>query len=281
VRTGLYTALALIGFAANSLLCRAALRGGAIDAATFTAVRLASGAVVLALIVALPGRREATARAGSWGSALALTAYAIAFSVAYLAMTAGTGALILFGAVQVTMIAGAVARGERPSPLEWAGVVIALGGLAALTAPTLHAPPPLAAGLMAAAGIAWGVYTLRGRGVTRPLAATAGNFARSVPFAAAIAAVGVALGPHATSAGVALAVASGALASGVGYTLWYAAVPALGATRAAALQLAVPVLAAGLAIPLLGERPTVVLALGGAAVVGGIALAILGRKRVS
>ena len=283
MRTGLFTALALIGFAANSLLCRAALRGGAIDAASFTAVRLVAGAVVLAAIVAVGSRRSGTGTgtrgAGTWGSALALTAYAIAFSVAYLEMTAGTGALILFGAVQVTMIAVGVARGDRPSLLEWLGIALALAGLAALTAPTLHAPPPLAAALMAAAGVAWGVYTLRGRGVTRPLAATAGNFLRSVPLAAAIAAVGVALGPHTTAAGVTLAVASGAIASGVGYSLWYAAVPALGGTRAAVIQLAVPVLAAALAIPLLGERPTLVLALGGAAIVGGIALAILGRKK--
>jgi drug/metabolite transporter (DMT)-like permease len=277
-RIAALTAAAMIAFAANSLLCRAALRGGAIDAASFTAIRLASGAAVL-LVLARRTAREPSPPAGSWPSALALTAYAIAFSIAYLEMGAGTGALILFGSVQITMIAGGVIRGERPAAAQWLGVAIALGGLVAITAPTLHAPPPGAAALMAAAGVAWGIYSLRGRGVTRPLAATAGNFLRGVPFAAAIAAIGLAAGAWVTPRGAALAIASGALASGVGYSLWYAAVPSLGATRAAVVQLSVPVIAAAGAIALLAEPLTATLAGGGAAVVGGLALALVAGTR--
>jgi drug/metabolite transporter (DMT)-like permease len=276
-RTAALTAAAMIAFAANSLLCREALRTGAIDAASFTAIRLVSGAVILVALARRAASREPPA--GSWPSALALTIYAIAFSAAYLEMGAGTGALILFGSVQITMIAGGVIRGERPQPAQWLGVAIALGGLVAIAGPTLHAPPPAAAALMAGAGIAWGIYSLRGRGVTRPLAATAGNFLRSVPFAAAIAATGLVAGAWVTARGAGLAIASGALASGMGYSLWYAAVPSLGATRAAVVQLSVPVIAAAGAIALLGEELTPALAGGGAAVVGGLALALVAGAR--
>jgi drug/metabolite transporter (DMT)-like permease len=271
------TALALAGFAGNSLLCRLALAGGEIDAASFTAIRLASGAIVLAGL-AMP-RGGGAHRAGSWGSAAALFVYAAPFSYAYLELGAGVGALILFGAVQTTMLGVAIARGERPRPRVWLGLAIALGGLVGLAAPGATAPAPLAAALMAAAGIAWGVYSLRGRGVAGdPLVATAGNFLRAAPLGLALVAVAAAigaLGPLAVSReGVALAIASGALASGVGYSLWYAALRGLAATEAAVVQLLTPVLAAAGGVALLGESISARLALAAAAILGGVGLAL-------
>jgi drug/metabolite transporter (DMT)-like permease len=290
-------AAALVGFAANSLLCRAALGARSIDAASFTCVRLVSGALVLWLIArtlaarggAAPGVRvpdEASAGAaasgvrgaGSWGSAAALFLYAAAFSFSYLRLTAATGALILFATVQATMIAVGIRRGERPPPLAWLGFALAASGLVALTLPGLAAPDPAGAALMAAAGVAWGVYSLRGRGAARPLAATADNFLRSLAFAAPLAAA-IAQGGHATARGAGLAIASGAIASGLGYSLWYAALPHLAATRAAIVQLSVPVVAAAGAAAFLGETITPRLAGAAAAIVGGIALAIVARQR--
>lgn len=262
----------MIGFAANSLLCRAALRGDAIDAASFTAIRLATGAAVL---VAIASARKANVRGeGTWPSALALAGYAVAFSYAYLEIGAAAGALLLFGAVQLTMIAGGLVRGERPTPRQWLGWLVALGGLVVINAPRLDPPPLGGALLMMLAGVAWGVYSLRGHGITRPLVATAGNFARSVPIAAVLVAVAFATHAHASPLGIALAAASGGIASGLGYSVWYAAVPSLGTTRAAIVQLSVPVLTAIAAIFVLAEplRPTV--AIGGAAIVGGLALAL-------
>jgi drug/metabolite transporter (DMT)-like permease len=281
-RVALLTAAALTGFAANSLLCRMALRPGLVDAATFTGVRLASGALVLALLARRSARGPGTARGGSWASAAALFAYAAAFSYAYLKISAGVGALLLFGAVQITMLAAALRAGDRPRGLEVAGWLAAAGGLVALLSPGLTAPDPRGAALMAAAGVAWGVYSLRGRSAASPLAATADNFARSVPMAAALVLVALAFRPlHATSRGVVLAALSGALASGVGYSLWYAAVPTLGATRAAVVQLLVPVLVAAAGVALLGEPVTQRLVLSALAVLGGVALAISagGRPR--
>jgi drug/metabolite transporter (DMT)-like permease len=279
VRTALLTILTMFGFAANSLLCRAALRAGAIDAASFTALRLASGAIVLALIVAARGGR--LRGAGTWPSAFALAAYAGAFSLAYLRIGAATGALILFGTVQLTMIGGGLLAGERPLPRQWLGWAIALAGLVALNAPGLDPPPPVGAALMAGAGVAWGVYSLRGRGVTEPLLATAGNFVRALPIAGAIAALGLLAGAHVSATGVALAVISGGIASALIYAIWYAVVPALGATRAAVVQLSVPVITALAAVVLLDEVIRVPLAAGGAAILGGIALALRGRPRVT
>jgi drug/metabolite transporter (DMT)-like permease len=275
--TALLTALAMVGFAANSLLCRAALREGAIDAASFTAIRLASGAIVLVLLVV--GRKGTMRGAGSWRSMLALAAYATTFSYAYLQIAAAAGALILFGAVQLTMIVGGLLRGERPRVQQWLGWLIALGGLVVINAPGLDPPPPTGAALMAVAGVAWGVYSLRGRGITQPLVATAGNFARSVPIAAVLGAVAVTLHGHASPTGIVLAIASGGIASGLGYSLWYAAVPTLGATRAALVQLSVPVLTALSAVVLLGEPLRVNVLFGGAAIVGGLAVALTARAR--
>ncbi|HEU0032839.1 MAG TPA: DMT family transporter [Kofleriaceae bacterium] len=265
---------ALVGFAANSLLCRAALGARAIDAASFTAIRLGAGALVL---VVLAGRNAP--RTGSWASGGALFAYAAAFSFAYLRLATATGALILFASVQATMIGWGVARGERPRVVEWLGFAIAGGGLVVLTLPGLAAPDPLGAGLMALAGIAWGIYSLRGRGAANPLAVTADNFARSLPLAAALLLAIPIAGGQLSTEGVLLAVASGAIASGVGYSLWYAALPSLRATRAAIIQLAVPVLAATGGALVLGEVVTLRLAGATLAILGGIALAVIAKQR--
>jgi len=276
-RTALLTAATLIAFAANSVLCRLALRGDRIDAASYTAVRLVSGALVLA---ALAWPRRAAAR-GSWRSALALFAYAAPFSFAYLSLQTGVGALVLFGFVQATMLGWAIIEGERPRPLVWIGLVVAVAGLVVLTRPGGGAPDPAGAALMALAGAAWGVYSLRGRGSAQPLVATAGNFVRTVPMAAVLAAAVMVVGGdrelHASGRGLALAVGSGALASGLGYTLWYAALRGLTATRAAIVQLLVPLLAAAAGVALLGETASLRLVIAGAAITGGVALAIGGR----
>jgi drug/metabolite transporter (DMT)-like permease len=277
VRTVLLTALALVAFAANSILCRLALRPHLADAAGFTAVRLVSGTLALSLILLLAGRRRPIVRR-DWFSPIALFAYAAPFSFAYLRLSAGTGALLLFGSVQVTMIAWGMRRGERPHAAEWVGLALAVGGLIALNAPGATAPDAWGAVLMIAAGVAWGAYSLQGRGGADPLAVTAGNFARTVPLALILALVSL---PHlhATREGLLLAAASGALASGVGYAVWYAALRGLRATRAAVVQLLVPVLAAIGGVLVLDETITVRLVVAGAVVLGGIALAVTGSGR--
>ncbi|HEV7800865.1 MAG TPA: DMT family transporter [Burkholderiales bacterium] len=275
-RTFFLTTLAMICFAGNSLLCRLALKDTAIDAASFTAIRMASGALALWVIVSM--RDGARSVRGSWASALALFAYAVTFSYAYTALTAGTGALILFGAVQATMIGYGLACGERLGAVQVAGLVLALGGLAGLLLPGLSAPPVSGALLMLAAGMAWGVYSLRGRRAGDPTQVTAGNFIRAVPFALAL---GIAMLPWARvdTAGVAYAVASGALASGVGYAIWYTALRGLTATSAATVQLSVPVIAAGGGILFLHEALTLRLALASIAILGGIAIVIWPAER--
>jgi drug/metabolite transporter (DMT)-like permease len=274
-RTSALTAAALAGFAANSLLCRAALRPGLADAATFTTLRLLSGALALWL---LSGRGpRAIVRAGDWPAAAALFAYAAAFSFAYVRIGAGVGALLLFGAVQATMIAWALRMGEHPRAVEWAGIALAMAGMVALVGPGLGAVDPIGAALMLAAGVAWGIYSLRGRSSVRPLETTAGNFARAVSLALGLSLI--APGPaRATVEGALLASASGAIASGVGYSLWYAALAGLTATRAAVVQLSVPVLAAVGGVLLLGEALTPRLVMSGAAILGGVALAVRGRR---
>ena len=271
----LLTALAMIAFAGNSLLCRQALRHTNIDAATFTLVRILSGAVCLGLLVQL--RKGAVAKAGSWISALALFGYAALFSFAYLQLTAGTGALLLFGAVQATMIFWALRKGERFRAIQVAGLILAIAGLVALVFPGLSAPPFASAALMLGAGIAWGIYSLRGKGSGDPLRATVGNFLRAVPMAALLAAVAW-RSANFDGVGIGYAIVSGALASGVGYAIWYSALPALKASAAATVQLSVPVLAAAGGIAFLGEAITLRFALASIAILGGIALVILERR---
>lgn len=278
-RTLFLTLSTLAAFAGNSLLCRAALRQTAIDPWSFTLIRIASGALALALLAAFRSRgvaREPKAPAGSWPSALALFAYAAAFSGAYVSLPAGTGALLLFGAVQATMIAWGLRAGEGLRIRQWAGLALALAGLVTLTLPGLAAPHPLGAVSMLAAGIAWGVYSLRGRGAKDPLRATAGNFLRaSLP--AALLWLALVAETRYDPAGAAYAVLSGAVTSGLGYALWYAVLPALTATRAASVQLAVPILAALGGALFLAEPPTWRLALASVLVLGGIALVVLER----
>ena len=275
-RTALLTALALVAFAGNSILCRMALGARLIDPAGFTAVRLGAGALTLWLVVAI--RSGGLPRlAGQWGSAAALFLYAAAFSLAYISLGAGTGALILFGAVQLTMILAGLRAGERPRLAEWLGLALAASGLVVLVRPGLTAPSPAGSALMATAGVAWGVYSLRGRGSTEPLRNTAGNFLRALPLALLmllVAGRGAAWDPR----GVLLATVSGALASGVGYAIWYAALPALTATRAALVQLLVPVLAAAGGVVVLGEAIPLRLPVAAALVLGGVALAITSHR---
>lgn len=278
----LTTALAMLCFAGNSLLCRLALRDTSIGPGAFTALRIVSGALVLWAIVRLrDGPRPV---AGSWGSASALYAYAALFAFAYVALPTGIGALLLFAAVQATMFVTGLVRGERPGPLQRIGYACALGGLVALLMPGLAAPPPLAAASMVLAGVAWGVYSLRGRTGGDPTAETAGNFLRAVPAALA---VGLLEGgaPWAGSrltidwAGVGYAVASGALTSGLGYALWYTALRGLRTTVAATVQLSVPAIAAAGGVLLLGEPLTERLAWASVAVLGGIGVVVLGYPR--
>ncbi|MCE9658828.1 MAG: DMT family transporter [Burkholderiales bacterium] len=272
------TLLAMLAFAGNSLLCRAAFHATRIDAASFTTIRVVSGALALWLIVRAQGGKGEPA--GSWSSAAALFAYAAAFSFAYLSLSAATGALLLFGAVQATMIGVGLWRGERLRPWQLLGLACALGGLVGLLLPGLSAPPLHGAALMLLAGVAWGVYSLRGKGAGDPLRATAGNFLRAVPFAAALSLA--MLGSAAIDpAGAGLAVASGALTSGIGYAIWYTALPGLKAASAATVQLTVPLIAALGGIVLLGEPLTLRLVLASIAILGGIALVIVERRSAS
>lgn len=275
-----YTGFALLAFAFNSILCRLALGADLIDAASFTMVRLVSGAVVLLAIGSFYGRKNEKPKQGNWLSAFFLFAYAICFSFAYISLTTATGALILFGSVQATMIVAALAGGERPGVLEWLGLLAALGGLIYLVFPGLAAPPLFGSFLMTLAGIAWGFYTLRGKGSRNPLADTTGNFLRSIPM---IAAAGLPFLSHFhwSARGILFAVLSGAIASGIGYTVWYAALKFHTATRAAILQLSVPVLAAVGGVILLSESVTVRLVIAAVLILGGIGLAILGKNKDS
>ena len=261
----------MIAFASNSLLCRAALKHTSIDAATFTSVRILSGAVVLWLILKMRG--AIWKAAGTWASAMALFVYAAAFSFAYNTLSAGTGALLLFGAVQATMIFWGLRKGERLHAIRIAGLIVALIGLVALVFPGLSSPPIVGSILMLGAGVAWGIYSLRGKGETKPVSATAGNFMRALPFAAVVSLI---LLPWARldRAGVLYAVVSGAITSGFGYVLWYSALPGLKASSAATVQLSVPVLAATGGILLLGEPITLRYLLASIAVLSGIALVV-------
>lgn len=269
------TSLAMLAFAGNSLLCRIALRQAHIDAASFTAIRLIAGALVLWLIVRM--RRGACAGAGNWLSASALFAYAAGFSFAYVSLPAATGALLLFGAVQATMIGYGIGTGERLLKWQLVGLALALGGLVGLLLPGLSAPPLSGSALMLGAGVAWGIYSLRGKGVGDPTRVTAGNFLRAAPMAIVLGLV-MMNGATLNQAGFGYAIASGALTSGMGYAIWYTVLPALKATHAATVQLGVPVIAALGGVVLLGEAITLRLVLASLAILGGIALVILEKR---
>jgi drug/metabolite transporter (DMT)-like permease len=274
-RTFALTTAAMLAFAGNTLLCRAALGSGLIDAASFMTLRVVSGAIILALIV-LPRRRIAAPGAADFKAAAALLVYMVGFSFAYLSLNSGTGALILFGAVQVTMLAWSIRRGERQSAIAWFGYIIAIAGLVWLVAPGLEAPDPIGSSLMAVAGIAWGAYSLIGRGSKDPTTSTAASFALAVPAVLAVSAV--AYGQMSlTPAGVVLAVASGAITSGLGYAIWYAVLPRLSTAHAASVQLTVPALASALGIVLLAEPLSLRLVSASVATIGGVAIVIAAR----
>ncbi|HET7174668.1 MAG TPA: DMT family transporter [Gammaproteobacteria bacterium] len=275
-RVFLLTAAAMTAFAANSLLCRLALRGGDIDPASFTSLRLVSGAVTLWLL--LRARGSASRRGGDGYSATALFVYAIAFSFAYVSLPVGVGALLLFGAVQASMLIVGLAGGERLGAAQGLGLAAAVAGLVYLVWPGLAAPAPLGTGLMLLAGVAWGVYSLRGRGIKDPVSATAGNFILAAPLAL-VANLLFLRAAHMAVPGLLCALASGALTSGLGYVIWYAALKDLGAVRAAIVQLSVPVIAAFGGVVFLAESVTSRLLLASCAILGGVAFAILGRQR--
>ncbi|MGA9854662.1 MAG: DMT family transporter [Gammaproteobacteria bacterium] len=269
------TALTMVAFAGNSLLCRAALKASHVDAASFTTIRLITGALVLWLIVKI--RQGAHSGKGSWRSAVALFIYAAGFSYAYLSLSASTGALLLFGAVQATMIGYGIWSGEHLRAIQLAGLLLAFAGLIGLLLPGVTAPPLIGSSLMLGAGVAWGVYSLRGRGAGNPIAITAGNFLRTVPIAIVLSALAF-NGISMDASGIGYAVASGALASGLGYAIWYTVLPALKATSAATVQLSVPVIAALGGVLLLGEHISLRLVLASIAILGGIALVILEKR---
>jgi len=277
LKTILLTAVAMIAFAGNSLLCRLALQQGSIDPASFASVRLVSGAIALAVIVRLRPQRPAH-RDADWRAAAMLFGYVAFFSFAYLSLPAGTGALILFGAVQLTMFGAGLRAGEMFGAIAWLGLALAAAGLVYLVSPGIAAPPPFGATLMAIAGVAWGIYSLRGRGVVDPLAATAGNFARAAPLALVLSLLFISR-IHASAAGVALAIASGAITSGIGYVIWYAALRGLSAMRAATVQLSAPPIAAFGGVIFLSEAITPRLAAASVAILGGIAMVLLSRSR--
>jgi drug/metabolite transporter (DMT)-like permease len=280
MHVALLTAIAMLAFAGNSLLCRMALEGEAsIDPTSYTSVRLFSGALVLALLVRLRGTPVGRRAHGSWRSAAWLFLYAIACSYAYVTLDTGVGALILFGAVQATMIGAGMLKGERPDGWQWLGIVAALGGLAYLLSPGLTAPSWEGTVLMAGAGIAWGLYSLRGKGARDPLAATADNFLRSLPMAGLLLLILFA-DLHVRLEGVLLAVLSGAVTSGVGYAIWYAAVRGLSAASAAVVQLSAPVLATYAGVMWLDEALTGRIIIASITILGGIALATRRRPRV-
>jgi drug/metabolite transporter (DMT)-like permease len=275
-RVFILTLLAMAAFAGNSLLCRLALQHTGINAATFTLIRLATGAAALWLIATL--KQGKSPWAGNWPSALALFAYAAAFSFAYLTLSAGTGALLLFAAVQATMMIWGLRQGERFRARQWLGLAIALSGLVALLFPGLAAPSLGGSTLMLCAGIAWGIYSLRGKTAGDPVSTTAGNFLRAVPLALALS-VALPPGGPLDRTGLACAILSGAIASGLGYAIWYTALPGLRAASAATVQLSVPVLAAAGGILFLHESMTPRFLCSSLAILSGIALVIMERRQ--
>ncbi|MBT5559559.1 MAG: DMT family transporter [Proteobacteria bacterium] len=274
-RTAILTIAAMFAFAANSLLCRLALGDGLIDAASFTTVRLLSGALVL-LLITLPRWRSHGRPVFDWRFSAALFTYMAFFSFAYLSLSAGTGALLLFGAVQLTMFSAAMLSGERLSLPSWGGLALTVFGLIYLLSPGVAAPDPTGAILMLVSGIAWGSYSLLGRKVTDPLQATANSFVFAIPVALLVSAVFIGEF-HSTRNGLILAVASGAIASGLGYVIWYAALRGLAATHAATVQLSVPVVAALGGIVFLSEQITLRLIFASVAILGGIMIVLTQR----
>ncbi len=277
LRAIVYTSITMLAFAGNSILCRMALMDGAIDPASFTSMRLFSGAVALLIIVRLTSEDGSIREHGGWASALTLFLYAILFSYAYITLSAGAGALILFGFVQGTMITMALWSGDRPKAAEWLGWLLAFGGLVWLLLPGIEAPPAIGATLMALAGIGWGVYSIRGRSESNPLASTCSNFVYSIAFVLLLTAVTF-FDADVTQRGIVLAIISGALTSGVGYVIWYTALNYLSAMQAALVQLSVPAIAAVGGVILLAEPISIRLITSGILILGGISLALVQKS---
>ena len=277
-RTLLLTTLVMLTFAGNSLLCRAALRDASIDPASFTTLRLVSGSLALWLLLRLgSSKRPAATGTGSPYGAIALFVYAAALSFAYVGLDAGAGALLLFGAVQLSMVAWGLWRGERLGATQLVGMLLAIGGLVALLLPGSHAPSLGVSLLMLLSGAAWGAYSLLGRGTRDPLSSTASNFLLASPLAILLS-LAMFGSFHWSPAGVLYAVLSGALTSGIGYAVWYTVLPRLAAIQAASVQLCVPLLTAVAGSLLLGEALTLHLLLAGAAILGGVALVLRARQ---
>ena len=276
MRVVFLTSAALVAFAANSLLTRAALGPALIDPASFTLIRLATGAATLAALLRL--RRGPRRDTGTWQAAFALAAYAVTFTIAYAHIDAAAGALLLFGAVQLTMTITGIARGERPRALDWIGVGLAVSGLLVLTVPGAMAPDALGATLMIAGGISWGAFSLFGRSSRDSLAATAANFLHATVLAL-LSLAWFLRETHATTGGVLMAAASGSLASGIGYTFWYAVLPSLAAWRAALVQLIVPVITAFGAVALLDEKIGARLVTATALTAVGVGITTVKRKK--
>ncbi len=275
-KTLMFTILALFAFAANSVLCRLALGENTIDASSFTVVRLLSGALVLFAILRMSNKKKSLSSKGSWISSIMLFLYAVTFSFAYVTLDTGTGALILFGSVQITIIILSLFSGNRLHLSEWLGVSIAFAGFVYLVLPDVSTPSVKGFLFMAIAGISWGVYTLRGRGSDNPLADTAQNFLRTVPLVLVLAIVTL-HNAHYSTAGIVLAILSGAIASGIGYTIWYVALGGLSPTQAAVVQLSVPVIAALGGIVFVSEAITLRLAVSATMILGGILTVVLGK----
>lgn len=280
VKIFVFVAFALSAFALNSVLCRMALGSGEADPAGFTLVRLVSGAIAMSVILAVSGKKERFFTCGKWKSAYFLFAYALAFSFAYLGLSAATGALILFGSVQLTMLVATKLRGEGIIRSEWLGLLIAISGLIYLVLPGLHRPPLFNFILMVIAGISWGIYTLIGQSSSEPLADTAGNFVKSLTFIVISSFIFI-HEIHLSLRGWILAVTSGAIGSGLGYAIWYAALPHISSAKAATLQLAVPLIAAFGGIVFLGEMLSARLVFASALILGGIGITIYDRVQMT
>jgi len=280
IKTLIFTVLALIAFAANSVLCRLALGEKTIDASSFTSIRLLSGAIVLFIILKFNRKKNRSSAKGRWSATLMLFLYAIAFSFAYITLDTGTGALILFGSVQITMILLSLLSGYRLHVSEWMGVLVAFAGFVYLVLPGVTAPSVAGFSLMTIAGIGWGIYTIKGRSSANPLSDTAYNFIRSIPLVIVLAAFTFQYA-HISGEGILLAIISGGITSGIGYTIWYTALGGLSATLAAVVQLSVPVIAALGGVIFVSEQISMRLTLSALLILGGILMVILGRYFLS
>lgn len=276
IKTIIFTVLALIAFAANSVLCRLALGEETIDASSFTVIRLLSGAIVLLVILQFNGKKNKSTTKGSWLASIMLFLYAAPFSFAYIILDTGTGALILFGAVQITMILLSLMAGERLHVAEWMGITIAFLGFVYLVLPGVDTPSVLGFSLMSIAGVAWGIYTLKGKGSVNPLSDTAHNFVRSIPLVLILAVIGYQTA-HISSEGILLAILSGGIASGIGYTIWYIALGGLSSTQAAVVQLSVPVIAGLGGVIFISEKISLRLTISTLLILGGILMVVLGK----